>query len=200
VAYLTIDDVPSPRFREKLAYLKERRIPALLFCVGQQAKGREDELALALASGCLLGNHSFTHPSFSEISLEDCRREIEGTDALLETIYERASIPWKRKFFRFPFFDCGGDGEKAAALQLLLRDLGYRPPSAQPGERYDTLCSFDQEEYRIENSEDVYALIDPSHPGAEDVILIHDHEKSHEVFFGCVDRYRKNGIRFEAVD
>jgi hypothetical protein len=105
VAYLTIDDVPSPRFEEKLAYLKGRHVS-------------------------------------------------------------------------------------------VLRDLGYRPPAGQGGARFDTDCGFDQMEYCLEKPEEVFARIDASHPGTEDVILIHDHERSHELFFECVDRYREHGLRF----
>jgi len=199
MAYLTIDDVPSRSFREKLAYLRKWRIPALLFCVGEQARGGEDELALALIAGCELGNHSFTHPHFSELGFEACRREIEATDALIQSVYDRAGLPWTRKFFRFPYFDKGAEGKDAERLQLLLRELGYRAPRALPGQGADAGCSFDQMEYCIEKNEEVLSRIDASHPRPEDVILIHDHEKSHELFFQCVDRYREYGLRFESV-
>jgi peptidoglycan/xylan/chitin deacetylase (PgdA/CDA1 family) len=198
VAFLTIDDVPSRRFPEKLTYLKREGIPALLFCVGAQAKGREEELVVALLAGCELGNHSFNHPRFSEIGLDEGIEEIAKTDALLRAIYDRASIPWERKYFRFPYFDRGGEAAKASSLQDALRELGYRPPSAQAAGGFDVGCSFDQAEYRLERKE-ALARIDPSHPGAGDVILIHDHEKSHELFFECVDGYRKNGLRFESL-
>jgi peptidoglycan-N-acetylglucosamine deacetylase len=199
MAYLTIDDVPSRLFAEKLAYLEELRLPALLFCVGEQARGREDELAEALASGCLLGNHSYSHPRFSELSIDACRREIERTDALLQSIYDLAGLAWEPKLFRFPYFDRGAAGRDAARLQLILRELGYRAPAAQGGDRADTDCSFDQKEYCLDDPEEVYARIDASHPGPGDVILIHDHEKSHKVFFECVDRYREHGLRFDSV-
>lgn len=198
MAYLTIDDVPSRRFPDKLAYLKREGIPALLFCVGAQAKGREEELVVALLAGCELGNHSFSHPHFSEIGLEEGRSEILKTDALLRSVYDRASIPWERKFFRFPFFDRGGEAAKAAALQDTLRELGYRRPAAQEDGGLDVGCSFDQAEYCLDR-EAALAKIDPCHPADRDVILIHDHEKSHEVFFECVDGYRKNGLRFKSL-
>ena len=34
--YLTIDDSPSPQFRENLDYLIERKIPAVFFCIGNR--------------------------------------------------------------------------------------------------------------------------------------------------------------------
>jgi peptidoglycan/xylan/chitin deacetylase (PgdA/CDA1 family) len=206
MAFLTIDDAPSARFEVKLDYLIDHRIPAFFFCQGSEILGREDSLSRALSFGYRLGNHSYSHPHFSELSLEECRREIEAADTLINSLYERASESWTRKYFRFPFFDRGGDARKAGEIQGILKDLGYSRPETQSGDTVDVGCTFDQMEYYLGNpdapngldrAEAILARIDASHPGQGDVILIHDHEKSHELFFECLDRYLKNGICFE---
>jgi peptidoglycan-N-acetylglucosamine deacetylase len=218
MAYLTIDDAPSARFAEKLAYLRKEGIPATLFCQGLLAEGREEELARAVGEGFVLGNHSWSHPRFSAIPLEECLREIERTDRLLASVYSRAGAPWPLKLFRFPFLDHGGAPEREARIQTLLRRLGYRAPGAQSRvepiaassvpDRADTDCSFDQKEYYfgkagapegLDRAEAILARIGPGRPGPGDIVLIHDHEDTHELFFECVERYRSHGIAFEPL-
>lgn len=208
MAYLTIDDAPSPLFEEKLAFLISRRIPALFFCVGRDGQGREELLARALKAGYPLGSHSYTHPHFSELKLAEGVAEIERNDAFVSSLYDLASLPWERKFFRFPFFDKGKPGADAAALQERLRALGYRAPSAQPGSSFDTVCGFDQKEYWLGKSDAPEGLDKPDAilgrigacgPRDDDVILIHDHENTHELFFECIDRYLKLGLSFSPL-
>ena len=208
MAYLTIDDAPSALFAEKLAYLERKGIPALIFCIGEKASGREKELAGALAAGFALGNHSYSHPRFSAIPFEECRSEIHRTDALLRSVYRLANMAWKRKFFRFPYLDRGGDIRKISLIQDCLRADGYLGPAAQEGAWADVACGFDQMEYYFGTPEApdglgareaILARIDDRHPARDDIILIHDHEYSHELFFECVDRYLANGTRFSRL-
>lgn len=209
MAYLTIDDAPSSRFAEKLDYLLAKGIPAIFFCEGRAIRGRERELVRALELGYELGNHSFSHRAFALLPFEDCRREIEETDALIAGLYAAAGRAWERRRFRFPFLDAGGSGEGAGRLQALLAELGYRGPTSQRGGFADTRCDFDQKEYWLGKPEapdglseasSILGRIDALHPGAEDFILIHDHLYSHELFFACVEAYIARGLRFRLCD
>jgi peptidoglycan/xylan/chitin deacetylase (PgdA/CDA1 family) len=205
MAVLTIDDVPSPRFEEKLGYLGGRGVPAVLFCVGRDAERRVGALARALEMGFVLGNHSYSHPHFSDLGLEACRAEIEAADALLGSLYARAGLPWDRKFFRFPYLDRGGSPERQSALQDILLGLGYR--SLRPGAwgPADTGCDFNQMEYwlgkpdapeGLDREEAILARIGRAGPRLDDVILIHDHGKTHDLFFRCLESYAEHGITF----
>jgi peptidoglycan/xylan/chitin deacetylase (PgdA/CDA1 family) len=207
MAFLTIDDVPSRLFREKLDYLSSRGLPAIFFIVGNQVTGREAGLVRALKLGYDLGNHSFTHPYFSKLGLEEAREEIEKTDALLSSLYAEADRPWLSKRFRFPYFDLGGP--MAGPLQGIIASMGYLGPKGSPSDRHDTDCDFDQREYWLGKPdapdgccarEVILARIDACHPAEGDRILIHDHENTHELFFECVDRYLSRGLRFEKLE
>ncbi len=46
-----------------------------------------------------IGNHSFSHPYFSELSFEECTEQILSTEVI-----ER-----RHKLFRFPYGDKGGE-------------------------------------------------------------------------------------------
>jgi peptidoglycan-N-acetylglucosamine deacetylase len=149
-AYLTIDDAPSRDFMAKMEFLYQHGVPALFFCEGRFIPQHETALCAAIERGFLLGNHAFSHPHFSDISVEECRQEIQRTDDLLEAIYHRAGIERPARYFRFPYFDTGGDesgtayeakwsrpasewfqfacDEKRKELQQYLRELGYCQP------------------------------------------------------------------------
>lgn len=213
VAFLTVDDGPSVLFEEKLDFLSERDVPAVFFCVGREIAGREDQLLRALSLGFELGNHSWSHPRFSDLSAADCLYEIERADDAIGDLYRRAGLAWKGKRFRFPYFD-PGKPELMEAIQGRLRALGYVPPAAQPragagekaGEgRIDTLCGFDQMEYLLGDpqapdglcrAEAILARIGGDGPRDGDIVLIHDHDYTHSLFFECVESYLRHGIAF----
>ncbi|MGC1378157.1 MAG: polysaccharide deacetylase family protein [Anaerolineales bacterium] len=149
-AYLTIDDAPSRDFAAKMEFLYRHGIPALFFCEGRHIEQREDDLRAAVERGFVIGNHAFSHPHFSDISTEACKQEILRTDELIEHIYRSAGLGRPARYFRFPYFDSGGDvsgaayeakwngpksecfryacADKQKELQGYLRELGYRQP------------------------------------------------------------------------
>jgi peptidoglycan/xylan/chitin deacetylase (PgdA/CDA1 family) len=90
--------------------------------------GREAIAVDAVRRGFALGNHSYLHPDFSHIGLQEARSEIERTEALIEDVYARAGVQRPGKWFRFPFLSEGGD--RRAALQAMLRELGFAQPDA----------------------------------------------------------------------
>jgi len=219
VAFLTVDDVPSPLFEEKLAFLREASVPAVFFCIGRNVAGNEDALVRALDLGFELGNHSWTHPKFSELGIEECEREIERADEAIGAIYRLAGRHWPRKLFRFPYFDYGRP-ELREAIQERLRALGYEAPAAQREDaslaggssprsgRADTGCGFDQKEYwlgkpdapeGLDRAEVILARISDERPRDGDIILIHDHDFSHGLFFECVESYLSHGIELAAL-
>ena len=202
---MTIDDAPSARFAEKLAWLRKEKIPAVFFVWGEKASDTVDLLVEALRAGYPLGNHSWTHPRFSDLDECTAREEITKTEALLSRVHREAGVEWERKYFRFPYFDSGGDGARAAAYQRMLAESGYSAIDAPPEVRRDTLCGFDQKEYWLGNAEapdglddpaSIMARIVPGNPASDSVILIHDHEYSHDLFFACIRRYRELGVTF----
>ena len=59
-----------------------------------------------------IGNHSFSHPYFSELSFEECTEQILRTEDILNRIYAPIAsegIERPHKLFRFPYGDKGGE-------------------------------------------------------------------------------------------
>jgi peptidoglycan-N-acetylglucosamine deacetylase len=139
--YLTIDDGPSADMVEKVDYLSERGIPAVFFCIGEHLQQRPGHAIHAIQKGFVIGNHSTTHPHFSSASLQECCREIEETDRIIDQLYNAAGQERPAKWFRFPYGDKGdmkfgrvftpgtADPYRKEYLQSFLRELGYRQPA-----------------------------------------------------------------------
>jgi peptidoglycan/xylan/chitin deacetylase (PgdA/CDA1 family) len=204
--FLTIDDAPSPRFGDKLGWLRREKVMALFFVWGERIAGNEDLLIQALQAGYRLGNHSWSHPYFSQLSFEEGCGEIERCEHALEALYAAAGQLWAPRYFRFPYFDRGGDPERVAAYQAYLAGRGYTAFRPQPGGPIDMACDFDQAEYWLGNpqapegldrADTILARIGEGRPGPGDIVLIHDHDYSHELFFECVRRYQASAYGFE---
>ena len=140
-AYLTIDDSPSKNFLPKLHYLMEKEIPALFFCIGNLLEKHPDAAIQSIKAGYPIENHSYSHPHFSDITIEQCKVEIEKTDQIIDALYKQAKIERGQKMFRFPYGDKGDmrrglvlkkgrkfDKKRHEAIQSILRDLGYSQP------------------------------------------------------------------------
>lgn len=108
--YLTIDDSPSPHTDEMIDFLVDRKIPALLFCRGDFIEQNSAPIIRAIKHGFVIGNHSYSHPRFSEISFEEAVNQIEKTENLIEDTYRQADVIRRGKYFRFPHMDCGAGG------------------------------------------------------------------------------------------
>lgn len=249
--YLTIDDGPSLDFKEKVDFLYKRHIPATFFCLGEKIKNHKEDVAYAIRKGFLIGNHSFSHKHFSDLSIEEGKDSIQKTDEIIDEVYKLSSIQRPIKVFRFPYFDQGGDisGEdyenkwakpesewflyprkdRRNTLQVFLSELGYTQPKFRGLnlkffkdkamlEYNDVRCTFDQMEYflGIENApygmgkeEAILGRIDEDFPydgralnclETSDIILIHDHERTTELFYKIINKYIEKNFEFLRIE
>ena len=110
--YLTIDDSPSIHTDKKILFLKNKDIPAILYARGEYVKKYPKQIINAIKNGFLIGNHSYTHPYFYEITLSQCFDEILLTENLINECYRLAQTKRPCKIVRLPFADRGA-GPKA---------------------------------------------------------------------------------------
>lgn len=147
-AYLTIDDSPSTSFSQKMNYLYEKKVSAIFFCIGQLLEKHPEPIIEAIQKGFPIANHSYTHPHFSNISIEQAEEEIQKTDAIIENLYQKAGVERSQKWFRFPYGDKGDkqygrvlaqpfsikklwqkrDEKRRTAIQNILKKYGYSQP------------------------------------------------------------------------
>jgi len=219
LAWLTIDDAPTEDLRLRVDELNARGIRAIWFCLGELLEKYPEEAAYAVRSGHILGNHSYNHPAFSQLSLDEAKDQIERTERLLDGIYARAGVPRPVKLFRFPFLDDGGDG-KREALQALLRDAGIEH-AGFPGvtydwwrreghhERIDVGCTFDTWDWKLQGGKELLPELlarmderEPEHgrglneaPGSNEVVMMHATVPM-EAFRALLDKLRTKPLAF----
>lgn len=122
-AYLTIDDISTENTPILMDYLNEKGITPILFSVGENVEAHWEEAQYALEKGAIIGNHSYTHPHFSELSLSECINQIEKQEDILNKLYLSAGIERTYKILRFPYGDKGGKNKDA--LQKYLKDNNF---------------------------------------------------------------------------
>lgn len=119
--YLTIDDSPSKYMKEKLDFLIKNKIPAIFFCIGKLMEENPDPVIYAIKNGYIIGNHSYSHPKFSEISLKKAYEEIKKTDSIINKLYKKAKVKRPIKLFRFPYGIKGGEFSFAIVLNKFIK-------------------------------------------------------------------------------
>ncbi|ASA21856.1 polysaccharide deacetylase family protein [Paenibacillus donghaensis] len=84
---LTFDDVPDPRFTPQLLdVLKKYRVKATFFVVGSRAEKHPELVRRMIREGHAIGNHSYTHPQFVKLSVNDFRMQIVHTENILQAL------------------------------------------------------------------------------------------------------------------
>ena len=119
-AILTIDDAPSAITPRILDYLHGKGITPVVNFIGAKVDEYFSEAVYVAKKGIVIGNHSFSHPEFSSITLSECRDEIIKTEHEINRVYDAAGVKREHRVFRFPYGDKGG--AQAAELQKMLRD------------------------------------------------------------------------------
>jgi peptidoglycan/xylan/chitin deacetylase (PgdA/CDA1 family) len=182
-ALLTIDGVPENSTIEILDYLYKRHIPAILFTIGEKASIHPEILIYAINHGFIIGNHSYTHPHFSDLTLDEAIAEIEKTDAVIDRIYADSGIARHEKLFRFPYLDEGGSIK--TEIFSYLTSHGFVGPFG----KCHVPATYDCEEYNIRPGSNIdldYCLRKvereflSTNPDYE-VILIHSHDETKEM-------------------
>lgn len=223
-ALLTIDDLSSKNTPALVDYLTEKGIPAIFFAVGMNVEKYYDEALYAVKKGFIVGNHSYSHPGFSSLSMDESIADIEKCETVLNRLYRDAAVTRQYRPFRFPYGDKGGEN-KAALQQYLIEQhfdkvddthLPY-PWWQESGlsRDIDTLWTFDFEEYRLHHEPtftktSVYEKMHNPNPpsGAalygenhRHILLLHDHDETearlpryYQLF---LDELLNNGITFD---
>jgi len=119
---LSFDDGPDRQWTPKiLDILKEKRVPAAFFVIGDQANKAPDLLRRGYAEGHEIGNHTFTHPKFDEISRTQIKWELNLTQRLIESTLGVKSI-----LFRPPYgIDHQPEYAEEVAQLPYPQELGY---------------------------------------------------------------------------
>ena len=223
-ALLTIDDFSSKNTPAMVDYLKEKGIKVIFFAEGRKVEQFYEEAKYALKNGMLVGNHSYSHPAFSSISLEEGIAEIEKCEEILNKLYADCGVERIFRPFRFPYGDKGGANKEA--YQYYFKEKGFHkvddtkfdyPWWTQFGleSNIDTFWTFDFAEYMIRpgsnfTKDSVWERMHDKNPqqGAvlfaennHHIILMHAHDETEEMlpeyYKLFIDHCLENGLVFD---
>lgn len=169
--FLTFDDGPVRCTGSILDYLGQTGQRATFFIIGRNLKSPSlRKFAIrALEEGHDLGNHSYTHTSFSTLSPNRIEQEIAKTHKCIEEVTRDAGVSKRGQnlFFRFPFGHIGRPSAFAAAKGILHK-LGYNV----------AWWDLDTSDWRMETASctgsQVVASLRTVRP--RDVVLLHERE------------------------
>lgn len=120
---LTFDDGPDETFTGPiLDTLASRKALASFFVVGRQVQRLPDLARRIVREGHELGNHSWSHPDFAQLSESAVRMELAATGRVVEAVTGHRPL-----LFRPPYI---GDARPATEERLrpmaIANELGYR--------------------------------------------------------------------------
>jgi cellulose synthase/poly-beta-1,6-N-acetylglucosamine synthase-like glycosyltransferase/spore germination protein YaaH/peptidoglycan/xylan/chitin deacetylase (PgdA/CDA1 family) len=119
---LSFDDGPDPQWTPKiLDVLKEKNVSGTFFVIGDEANRYPGILKREYAEGHVIGNHTFTHPRFDEISHTQIKWELNLTQRLFES-----TLGIKSMLFRPPYgIDHQPEYAEEVAQLPLPQEMGY---------------------------------------------------------------------------
>ena len=119
VVALTFDDGPNPTTtNQALDTLSKYGIKATFFVLGKNVSGNEGILKRMKADGHVIGNHSWSHPVLSKLSLDDAKKQITDTEAALTKVLGSSS-----KLMRPPYGAITDDIRNSLDLSFIMWDV-----------------------------------------------------------------------------
>lgn len=140
---VTIDDLPYVKFREGpyvaraqvatakiLNALKKHKVTAVGFVnehmleAAGQREARIDLLRQWVKDGMILGNHTYSHPDFNRLTVEQFQEEITKGEVVTRQLM-KSRQPYQL-YFRHPMTHTGDTREKKEAIEQFLLARGYK--------------------------------------------------------------------------
>jgi cellulose synthase/poly-beta-1,6-N-acetylglucosamine synthase-like glycosyltransferase/peptidoglycan/xylan/chitin deacetylase (PgdA/CDA1 family) len=191
---ITFDDGPDPTWTPRiLDILKEKNVPATFFVIGFDAAKSPNILRREYAEGHEIGNHTYTHPSWDDVTPTQIRWELNLTERLIESTLGVKSI-----LFRPPYgIDHQPEYAEEVAHLPVAQDMGYLIIGQK----------IDPHDWKLENGKQIPAqeIIDNvvSQSGDGNIILFHDgggdRTQTVAALPQIIDKLRAQGFQFVSV-
>jgi peptidoglycan/xylan/chitin deacetylase (PgdA/CDA1 family) len=175
---LTFDDGPGKYTERLLNILKENGGKATFFIVGNRASYQKDTLKRMSDEGHEVGNHSYNHPSLTEIDYQEAIDQITITKDIIESTTGK-----ENKLVRAPYGALNSD-VKEIAHELNVSLIHW---------------SLDSYDWMTRDAQSVYdELISRVKDG--DIILLHDiHESTVDAMEMVIPELINNGYKLVTV-
>ncbi|BCJ87984.1 hypothetical protein skT53_29690 [Effusibacillus dendaii] len=130
---LTFDDGPDVHTTAQvLDILKQNRVPATFFLIGNRASAHPEMVRRIVREGHAIGNHSWDHPKLIKLTPDQVRGEVNQAETVLQQI-----VGYRPSIFRPPYGltnpaivnEIGGMGYKIIDWSVDTRDWAGTPPA-----------------------------------------------------------------------
>ncbi len=174
---VTFDDGPSSICTGRLLDgLKERKVKATFFLIGEYAEQNPELVKRIHEEGHLIGNHTYHHVDISRMSDEEAAAEIKKTDDVIYALTNQHV-----KYIRPPF----GAWQKDLELEM---------------EVLPVMWSVDPLDWTTENVDEIVNKV-VTEVKEDDIILLHDcYDSSVDAALRIIDILIKEGYEFVTVD
>ncbi|OFD57663.1 N-glycosyltransferase [Bacillus mycoides] len=188
---LTFDDGPDPKYTpEILDILKEYKIKAAFFVLGENAQLNPSIVKRIYDEGHEIGNHTFKHPNVANTSLLRTKVELNTTQRLIQEITGHSTV-----LFRPPYeADANPDSSNEILPILRAQNMNYTMVAEE----------VDPEDWATPSTNElVKRTLNPIYKGEGNVILLHDAggNRTHtvEALPMIIKDLKKNGYSFVTI-
>lgn len=95
--YLTFDNGYEQGYTEKiLDVLKEEKVPATFFVTGHYVKSEPELIQRMVKDGHIIGNHSYSHPDFTQLSKQAIKEELVKVEEAVAKITDQKEMKYVR--------------------------------------------------------------------------------------------------------
>ena len=233
---VTFDDLPYVNFgngtylknaraatAKILSTLKKHKVPAVGFVnefqldFGNQREARIALLREWVKSGMVLGNHTYSHPDFNQLTVAQFEEQIEKGDVVTRQLMQ-SRRPYQL-YFRHPMTHTGDTLEKKEAIEKFLAARGYKVtphtiensdfifnvPYAQAVQKGDTALAKRVREAYLDltiAATEFAEKISPQIFGREipQLLLIHSNDLNADCLDELLQRLTDRGYKFVTLD
>lgn len=184
VVYLTFDNGYEQGYTgHVLDVLKEKDVPATFFVTGHYIESAPELVKRMAKEGHLIGNHSWNHPDFTQISKEKMKDELDKVNEAVQELTNQTTM----SFVRPP------RGTFNEQTLKWAKEFGYT-------HAFWSVAFKDWETDNQKGWEYAYnSVIEQIHPGA--VVLLHTVSKDNaEALSQMIDELRKRGYQFKSLN
>lgn len=182
--YLTFDNGYENGYTPQiLDVLKEKKVPAVFFVTGHYVKDQPDLIKRMAKEGHLVGNHSWSHPDMSQISVSRMKEELEKVKHAVSELTGQQSMPYLRPP-RGIFNDQVLGVSRELGYTNVFWSIAYRDWDTKQQKGWN---------YAYES------VMGQLHPGG--VILLHSVSSDNAKALGkIIDDARQQGYEFKSLD
>jgi peptidoglycan-N-acetylglucosamine deacetylase len=158
---LTFDDGPNIQYtQELLAVLAKHGVCASFFMVGRFVEQHPEIAGMVYGAGHNIGNHTFTHPRLTDLSLEDVDKEIRDCNVAIGKIIPSRLL----RMFRPPFVLISSAVEEIV-LARGLQTIMFKAAAGDGGEPRGVDFMFEKINRELNGESGIILMHDGSHLG-----------------------------------